>query len=235
MICIEDQTALHAPVWINEVKLTRCLIDSGSEVNLISVKDAVKHGFSYEMGGIKKIFGFNGSSSPVDGLMDCEIRLGPNGDTVKVEFLVTPNVTILILGCPALAAMGLMMDCKERILTDDHGNVVRCSAVHNLKKLKKPAVRSWTAGRSKDLETSFSVGKARARFEQLWSTISTRGLSIFGRNHVGILAGKAFFLPPKSWTRLYLPFKIRMEGGTTVAVALQKEGLIAGLSITKGG
>ena len=52
---------------------------------------------------------------------------------------------------------------------------------------------------------------------------------------MGILAGKAFFLPPKSWKRLYLPFKIRMEGGTTVAVALQKEGLIAGLSITKGG
>ena len=52
---------------------------------------------------------------------------------------------------------------------------------------------------------------------------------------MGILAGKAFFLPPKSWKRLYLPFKIQMEGGTTVAVALQKEGLIAGLSITKGG
>ena len=85
------------------------------------------------------------------------------------------------------------------------------------------------------METSFLVGKARARLEQLWSTISTRGLSIFGRNHVGILAGKSFFLPPKSWKRMYLPFKIRMEGGTTVAVALQKEGLIAGLSITKGG
>ena len=34
---------------------------------------------------------------------------------------------------------------------------------------------------------------------------------------------------------MYLPFIIQMEGGTTVAIALQKEGLIAGLSITKGG
>ena len=87
----------------------------------------------YELGGIKKIPGFNGSSSPIDGLMDCEIRLGPSGDTKKVEFLVTPNVTIPILGCPALTELGLMMDFRERVLIDDQGNVVRCSAVHNLK------------------------------------------------------------------------------------------------------
>ena len=98
-----------------------------------SVKDAVKHGFTYELGGIKKIFGFNGSNSPVDGLMGCEIRLGPSGNTAKVEFLVTPNVTIPILGCPDLAVMGLMMDCKGQILTDDQVNVIRCFAVHNLK------------------------------------------------------------------------------------------------------
>ena len=133
MVCIEDQTALHAPVWINEVKFAHCLIDLGSEVNLILVKDAVKHGFTYELGGIKKIFGFNDSNSPVDGLMDYEIRLGPSGNTAKVEFLVTSNVTIPILGCPDLAVMGLMMDCKGQILTDDQVNVIRCFAVHNLK------------------------------------------------------------------------------------------------------
>ena len=124
---------MHSPIWINGVQFTRCLIDSGSEVNLISVKDAIKQGFGYELGGIKKISGFNGSSSPVDGLMDCETRLGPRGNTKKVEFLVTPNVTIPILGCLALNELGLMMDCKERIPMDDQGNIVRCSAVHNLK------------------------------------------------------------------------------------------------------
>ena len=87
MVCVEDQTALHSPIWINGVKFTRCLIDSGSEVNVISVKDAVKNGFVYELGGIKKISGFNGSSSPVDSLMDCDIRLGQSGETKKVEFL----------------------------------------------------------------------------------------------------------------------------------------------------
>ena len=33
----------------------------------------------------------------------------------------------------------------------------------------------------------------------------------------------------------YLPFKMHMSGGTTVALALQKEFLVLGLSITKGG
>ena len=42
MVCADDQTALHSPVWISSVKFTRCLIDSGSEVNLISVKYAIK-------------------------------------------------------------------------------------------------------------------------------------------------------------------------------------------------
>ena len=103
------------------------------------------------------------------------------------------------------------------------------------KKLKRPADLIWPAGMKKELKTSFSVGKARAILEQLWSTISTRGLSIVGRKQVAVLAGEAFFIPPKTWKRLYFPFKIHMEGGTTVALALQKEGLISGLSITNGG
>ena len=111
----------------------RCLIDFGSEINLISVKNAIKNGFMYDLRGIKEISRFNGSNRPVDGLMDCEIRLGRSGDTKKVEFLVNPNVTIPILGCPALTELCLMMNCKEKILMGDQGNVVRCSAVHNLK------------------------------------------------------------------------------------------------------
>ena len=52
MVCVEDQTALHTPVWINGVKIPRCLIDTGAEMNSISVKDAIKDEFSYNLGGI---------------------------------------------------------------------------------------------------------------------------------------------------------------------------------------
>ena len=198
MVCVDDQTALHSPVLISRVKFMRFFINSGAEVNFSSVKDAVNHGFMYDMDGIKKISGFNGSSSIVDGLMDCETRLGTSGETRKVEFLVTPIVTITILGCSALTKLGFMMECKEMILLDDHGNVIRCSAVHTLKNLRSLAGHCWSSGAKRDLNTSFSDGKVKTRLEQSWSIVSTRGLSFFNSNHVGILAGKAFFLPQEA-------------------------------------
>ena len=64
------------------------------------------------------------------------------------------------------------------------------------KKLKEPAGLMRLAGMKKDLKAGFSVGKARAVLEQVWSTISTRGLSVLSKDHVAVLAGKAFsFLP----------------------------------------
>ena len=123
MLCVNDRIRLHSPVWINGVNFRRCLIDSGSKVNLISVKDAIKHGFTCEMGGIKKIMGFNGSSSSMDGFMDCQTWLGTNGKPREVEFWVCSNTTIPLLGCLALMELGLMMDCRERNLSDDQGRI----------------------------------------------------------------------------------------------------------------
>ena len=128
MIHIEDQTALHTPIWINGIKFPRCLIDTGSEVNVISVKDATKHGFEYEMGGIQRITGFNGTTSGVDGMMMCEVQLGPCGEPKKAEFLVAPGPTTPIIGCPTLADKQISLNCQERILADEQGNVVRYSA-----------------------------------------------------------------------------------------------------------
>ena len=89
------------------------------------------------------------------------------------------------------------------------------------------------AGKRNDLMTSFSVGKAQARMEQLWSTVSVRCLSCVSTQRVSVLAGKALFIPPKTWKRLYLPYTIHLGGGTAVALSLQKDGLIVGLSLTK--
>ena len=43
-------TTLHTPIWLNGVRFPQCLIDIGSEVNLIYVRDAIKYGMHYEMG-----------------------------------------------------------------------------------------------------------------------------------------------------------------------------------------
>ena len=93
------------------------------------MKDAIKHGFEYEMGGIQKISGFNGSTSAVDGMMKCKVQLGPCGEPKEVEFLVTTGPTIPIIGCPKLTELEISLNCKERILSDEQGNVVRCSGI----------------------------------------------------------------------------------------------------------
>lgn len=85
------------------------------------------------------------------------------------------------------------------------------------------------------LKTRFLIGNAKARLGQLRSTISTRDLSIFTGKQVAVLDRKALFIPPNTWKRLCLRFKLHVGGGKMVALALQEEGLFAGLSITKGG
>lgn len=115
------------------MKFSRRLIDIGAEVNLITVKDAINNGSFNDMGGIQMIKGFNDGSSPVDGIMECEILLGPCGDAKKVEFQVTPIATIPIIGCPTLSELGMRLDFQERIIFVVQRNVVRCPVVHCLK------------------------------------------------------------------------------------------------------
>ena len=109
---------LYTPVWLNGVHFPRCLIDTGSEANLISVRDAIKYGMQYEMGGIEAIRGFNAMTSPVDGLMHCEIRLERCGEAKQADFLVSSAVTIPIIGLPTLSDLEVMVDCRERLLQD---------------------------------------------------------------------------------------------------------------------
>lgn len=103
----------------------RCLIDRGSEVCLISARDAIKHRFSHEFGGIKTVRGFAGSSSLIDGLVTCKISIGRSHEPRKFEFLETPAATIPILGCPTLAELQITVDCQERVLSDNQGSFVR--------------------------------------------------------------------------------------------------------------
>ena len=85
------------------------------------------------------------------------------------------------------------------------------------------------------LHASISAGDGCARLEQLWNTEGTRGIQFHSPECVSVLSGRAFFLPPKMWTRLYLPYCVHMEGGVSLTLGLQREGLITGLAITRAG
>ena len=49
------KTLLYTPIEINGLRFPRCLVDIGSEVNLISVKDSTKYGFLWTPDGIQSI------------------------------------------------------------------------------------------------------------------------------------------------------------------------------------
>ena len=79
-----------------------------------SVKDAITHGSLYELEGIKQIKGFSGSSSSLDGTMECDFRLGPCGKPHRMELLVMSVATIPIISCPTLANMSISVDYQSR-------------------------------------------------------------------------------------------------------------------------
>jgi len=59
---------------------------------------------------------------------------------------------------------------------------------------------------------------------------------VIGPKHVKLLSGKTYHLSPRSWSRLYLPFKLdEVHGSVTIAPTLAREGVISGTVVTAAG
>ena len=71
-------------------------------------------------------------------------------------------------------------------------------------------VRIKNITESEFLHASISYGDGCARLEHLWNTKGTRGIQYHSPECVSVLSGRAFFLPPKVWTCLYLPYRVHM-------------------------
>ena len=129
-------TLLHAPCWLNQQRVPKCLIDTGSEVNLISVRDATRRALPYFPGGVQAIKGFNGDVTSVVGNTMCDMSFYPNGKTMQVEFLVVKHLSDgPIIGMPTLAAFAMGVDCTLPGLFElSTGQVLRCSAVQRPRK-----------------------------------------------------------------------------------------------------
>ena len=121
---------MYTPAEVNVIPFRHCLIDTRSQANVISVRDATKYGISYRPGAIQRLEGLNGSVSPVCGMVDCEVSFGPRNKTQIVGFVVTSDVTVPILGLPALQDFQVLVDCAAHELVDAKTrNTVRCSMV----------------------------------------------------------------------------------------------------------
>ena len=133
----ESRTLMFTPLWVQGVKIDRCLVDTGSEVNVFPLKDMTKNGFSYSLDGVHLIKSFDGSVSKSLGKFEGSARFGPSKDERGMEFLVSEHVAYPIIGLPTLKEFDLNIDCKKHELVDGQsGSIVRCTAT-SLDKLKK--------------------------------------------------------------------------------------------------
>ena len=111
------------------------------------------------------------------------------------------------------------------------------------KKLTVPANRQGFAGgkgyndlaKRPKLLASWSSEEGNVMLEQIWNTEGSRGITHHSPELVTILSGRAFLLPPKEWCRIYLPYKIMMQGGVTLTSGLQRVSMIEFLAIKGGG
>ena len=74
----DDNTQLlYTPAMVNGFRLSRCLVDTGSEVNLLPKSVAVKYGFIVNKAGVNALLDFHGGSSAVDGSTALNLQIGP--------------------------------------------------------------------------------------------------------------------------------------------------------------
>ena len=63
----EKRRSVYAPIQLDGVKFSRCLIDTGSQVNLIPKADVTRNQFVVSKNDIKEIYGFNGAPGQILG------------------------------------------------------------------------------------------------------------------------------------------------------------------------
>ena len=115
---------------IDRVWLPKCLIDTGSQVNMIPTKDVTAHGFKYFPGGIQSVRGYDGREGKILGKMKVKLLFGPAKRVKAADFLVSSDIRCPIIGMPTLRQFGFTIDCKNHSLNSvETGEVVRCSAV----------------------------------------------------------------------------------------------------------
>ena len=114
---------------IHNTEVKRCLIDTGSEVNILPQKLAEECSIPYTTEEkLPAVVGFDGSPGKIVGKLRTSIRIGPSAQQrTGVDFLVCPSVQYPIIGFPTLHKMGMGVNCLTRELKDfNTGHVVQC-------------------------------------------------------------------------------------------------------------
>ena len=126
----EEKKEIYAPIHFEGVRFSRCLIDTGAQVNLMPASDVTKNQFILQKGGIQEVRGFNGSPGKIVGTVKGKLQVGPEKEARETDFLVSPDISIPVIGFLALRDFGLSIDCQNhQIYNESTGEAVLCSVV----------------------------------------------------------------------------------------------------------
>ena len=129
-INVEERKEIYAPINFEGVRFSRCLIDTGAQINLMPASDVTKNQFIIQKGGIQEVRGFNGSPGKIVGTIKGKLQVGPEKEAKEMDFLVSPDITVPVIGFPALKEFGLSIDCQNhQIYNESTGEAVLCSVI----------------------------------------------------------------------------------------------------------
>ncbi len=75
----------------------------------------------------------------------------------------------------------------------------------------------------------------RVTLHQKWELHGHQGIRTNPNGTVSLTAAKTYFLPPKNWNVIMIPYKAEIIGGATIANGLSRAGLLSTLTLTKSG
>ena len=115
----------YVEISYEKQSLGRCLLDTGSEVNVLPKAIADKIRLPRSRSPIPSLEGFNGSVAKVDGVWYGELRAKEGLPVVKTSFLITNLATCPIIGMQTLHLLGIKWDFGENrvMLPKDKGEL----------------------------------------------------------------------------------------------------------------
>ena len=141
----KEDLKLYAKIMINGIPFEKCLLDTASDVNMISTKMATKKGLHFKTCETTKIRGFNSQIfERVIGEMDVQLKLGPRGTEREVKFYVIPECPSPLVGMPSLEKFRLLIDTASHKLMERESGLEIICAIADLGEWFKCINREWS-------------------------------------------------------------------------------------------
>lgn len=138
----KEGTLFRTPLWLGHKQIAGCLLDTGSEANILPLDQCLKHGFTYQT--LDRPIHLSGfmtgvSSSPV-GSVEFTTSIGPS-HALPVRFLVVEGAKETIVGLPTLVKAGLVLNCDNgEVECAQTGGKVRCGLLQRKNGEASPSV-----------------------------------------------------------------------------------------------